>query len=328
MSFAALVDPIVAAGRVRGDDVLALRKAFYGDDAVISEAEADALFVVNDACDDVDEAWHTFFIEALSDFLVNQMVPRGYIAEDNAAWLIERISRDGVVKSACELELLVKSMEIAKGVPQSLEQFALEQVKQAVLNGDGVTRSGLHLEAGRVTEGDVEMMRRIMYAYGCGDNIAVTRAEAEMLFDVSDATRNADNHPSWPDLFVKALANHVMMFSGYRAPSREDALKRETWLNDADVDVGGFFSKMLSGGLRGVLSAYSRDAGWHETQNAHRQAMSEAAERIEGHEAAWLVERINRYGELGLNEMALLRFIRDESPDIHPDIKPLLEKVA
>ena len=52
------------------------------------------------------------------------------------------------------------------------------------------------------------------------------------------------------------------------------------------------------------------------------------AERIDNTEAKWLAERIGRNGRLHDNERALVKFIGQSSPSIHPDLRTLLEKVA
>jgi hypothetical protein len=70
----------------------------------------------------------------------------------------------------------------------------------------------------------------MLYAFGGDGNIAVTQQEASVLFDINDATAETENHPAWSDLFVKALANFLMATSGYQVPTRQEALRREAWL--------------------------------------------------------------------------------------------------
>ena len=135
------VNEIRARGNIRDSDVLKLRKAF-NEDASISASEADALFDLKDACTVKDPAWADFFIEAITDYVVNQAQPEGYIVADNAVWLMQRIAADGRVESHTELELLVHVLEKARWSPPSLARFALEQVKEAVLKGDGPLRAG------------------------------------------------------------------------------------------------------------------------------------------------------------------------------------------
>ncbi len=145
--------------------------------------------------------------------------------------------------------------------------------------------------------------------------IAITRAEAEVLFDINDASQGANNDPEWTDLFVKAIANCIMAASGYQPPPREVALARERWLDSPDAGVGGFFAKMAAGGLKGIIKAYTApaDAGW-AARNAAMQRNIRAAEVVTGGEAEWLAERIRRDGHVGENEKALLRFIGNEAP--------------
>ena len=100
-------------------------------------------------------------------------------------------------------------LDKARWVPQSLVRFALDQVKEAIIDGAGPLRVGKALGAASVSEADVDLLRRILYSFGGDGNIAVTQAEAEVLFDIDAATAEADNHPSWSDLFVKAIANCV-----------------------------------------------------------------------------------------------------------------------
>ena len=63
--------------------------------------------------------------------------PRGYVSEENAAWLIARIDHDGRVDTLSELELLVKVLETALNAPASLKDYALRQIEDAVLSGTG-----------------------------------------------------------------------------------------------------------------------------------------------------------------------------------------------
>ena len=182
--------------------------------------------------------------------------PEGYLTADNAQWLIERIAKDGRIETKTELELLVNVLDKARWAPQSLVRFALEQVKDAVIDGTGPLRSGKKLEPGIVSEADVDLLRRILYSYGSDGNIAITQAEAEVLFDIDEATAGRDNHPAWTDLFVKAIANCVMAASGYAAPPREVALARDAWLDrrgelSLDAMLGG-----MASGLKGLFGGY------------------------------------------------------------------------
>ncbi len=321
------VRKIAEQGTISKDDVLALRREVFGD-GVVAEQEAEMLFGLNEACKAQDEMWGEFFAEALTDYLVNQAEPEGYVSESNAKWLMKQVARDGVVDTQTELDLIVSVLDKAQSSPESLVAFALEEVKRGVLEGEGPVGRGRDLSPGIVGEAEVELLRKILYAFGGDGNIAITKAEAEVLFDLNDATVEADNHPSWSDLFVKAVANFLMATSDYMVPTRQEALRREDWLEERD-GIGGFMSKMLSGGLKGIWHAYKRDEDVERYARLFgRENMIPHNERITGVEADWLVNRIGRDGTFHENEKALITFIKEESPDIHPTLLPLIERVA
>ena len=84
--------------------------------------------------------------------------------------------------------MLVNVVDKARWSPQSLVTFALEQVKRAVLNGDGPLRAGRPSSAGTINEAEVELLKRILYAFGGDGSIGITRAEAEVLFVIDEGT--------------------------------------------------------------------------------------------------------------------------------------------
>ena len=178
----------------------------------------------------------------------------------------------------------------------------------------------MELKPGSVCLAEVDLLRRILYACGGDGSAAVSRQEAEALFDINDATLHGDNDPSWQDLFVKAIANHLMALSGYSVPSRQEAMRREAWLSDTEVSVSGFFDRMLSG-WRDALSNYEPPRRDHRMEAVIN-------EKITSSEAGWLKERMMRNGHVCANQKALLAFIRAESLDIHPELRHLLDLAA
>jgi hypothetical protein len=227
--------------------------------------------------------------------------------------------------------LLVHVLEEAKSSPSRLCVYALEQVAHAVVDGKGALMLGGALVPGLIARAEVELLRRILHAHGGDGNIAITQAEAEVLFRINERTAQANNDPSWNDLFVKAIANFVMCSAGYEAPTREVALRQETFLDHADPEIGGFFSRMISGGLAGIIEAYRSpddiETEW-EAKNRATEALARRAETIDAGEAKWLVGHMGVNRPLYENERALLTLIKHASPEIHPALKPLLDKVA
>ncbi|MBM1172029.1 hypothetical protein [Microvirga arabica] len=320
-SFADLVSDIKATGRLGPENVLRLRRSIYGG-RTVTQAQVEGLFELDRTCSEKSDAWTDLYAEAVADFLVEQQEPRGYVSDQNAAWLIDHVSRDGRVDTAAELEAVIGVLDKSRQSPERLVRFALETARDTILNGAAPARRGGEYRPGVVTEADVKLLRRILYAYGGDQHIAVSRAEAEILFEVNDATSEADNHPAWSDLFVKAVANAVLFYAGYTVPTREEALRRERWL-DEPADLGAFFTRMLEG-LAGILTGYGAPkAPRHETE-AWSDAAVQEARQVTADEARWLRDRLQRDGALHANERALLAFLRGKAIHIDPALSAAL----
>ncbi len=325
------IDPsaLCALGSLTSADVAAIQRGYYRD-GIVAESEADALFALEQSCHVQPPEWGQLFVMALTDYLVHQLQPQGYLTAENAAWLTERISADGKVQTLNEFNLLVKVLEEARWAPGALATLALSQVRDAIVDGIGPLRLGARKPApGIATAADVAALRRILYASAGEGNIAVTRAEAEVLLDIADAADEDLSDPAWADLFSKALANHLMAGSGYVAPSREEVLRQEAWLT-AEPDLGGFLSDMVHAGLGGVWAAYHtpdvEDLAVARVEEQRRAIL--VSEEVTAVEASWLAGRIGRDGRVSEAERALLGFIKTNSPKIDPSLAPLLAKYA
>jgi hypothetical protein len=324
------VKAILARGEITADDVLTLRHRVFWK-GLVTSADAEMVFVLNDRLEkNADPSWAPFFVEALTDYLVFQAEPHGYISVQNADWLIARISRSGHVDTGCELELLVKALERAKLSPVKLVTFALEQVKFGVIGAQGYLGACHQCELGVVDAAETELVRRILFAFGGDGNIAVTRQEAGVLFDINDSTWETKNDPGWSDLFVKALANFLMAASGYQVPTRQEALRREAWLDAPTAGVGGFMSQMLAGSMTAMWDAYTHGTldGEPRRRNGASELMYELEPLASGEDAQWVAERIRRDRVLRANEAALINFLKSKQAFLHPQLVPILDCVA
>lgn len=312
-------EDILARGSIKDTDVANLRRAFY-EDGTVSEAEAVTLFAIDEGCAVKAPAWGEFFHEAIIDYVVRQAEPEGYVTSENAVWLISKVSGAGKIRSRNDLELLVRVLETARWSPASLVQFCLAQVRDAVLGNPSPLRSGTSGTGPSITESEVDLIRSMIYAFGGDGNIAVTRAEAEVLFEINDALADAEVNPAWTELFVKAIANTIMAASGYAIPSREEALHAEAWLDERnEIAPGNLVGAIVQAGLGGVLAAY-RDQSDEERalSRLERQRLQIVTnEEITENEAAWLNERLNRDGKITETERELLAYLRAAAPKVH-----------
>lgn len=209
-----------------GEQLRALRAQIWADGSV-SAAEAEALFDMNRSVEPSPE-WSDFFVEALSDYLLSQGEPRGYVTEDEATWLIRRVNRDGKVETRAELELIVKLLEHAEYTPSALRRFALATLENTVLTGEGPTRSHGEVTPGRIDDIEAGLIRRLIFAPAGDGPARVSAAEAEMLFRLKDATLGKQNSPEWKRLFVQGVANHLMTKHSYQpaSPAAERDLEK------------------------------------------------------------------------------------------------------
>jgi uncharacterized tellurite resistance protein B-like protein len=120
MTLQELKADLLADGIIDAEEVAKLKEILYAD-GVIDKEEAEFLFEINDAVTgkDNDPAWESFFIQAISDFLLKDEVSPGEIDSEEAAWLVDKIGADGQVDGT-EKALLENLKKEAKSFPASL----------------------------------------------------------------------------------------------------------------------------------------------------------------------------------------------------------------
>ena len=276
-----------------GSDIAALRRTIFAD-AHVSDAEIAAVGRLLDEHPEGGREWRHFLDDVYGDYFLGQAAPFGYFTDEGAALLAEmkrRDNRPGRLKT----EVLVHLLSRCRTAPAALARLACERVEADVLSD------------GRIDRDDVELVRKLIYAAGGEGGLKVSRLEAELLFTLNEYSRAAENCPGWLDLFAKALACHVMVRHGYDAPDREEALRREAWLADTHVDVGGFMRRMVPSLL---TAAGRRDRGsiW-QGRNRDFAIGHRAADEISAGEARWLADRIGRDGTFCDAERAMIAYL-------------------
>ncbi|HTU09265.1 MAG TPA: hypothetical protein VMG08_00085 [Allosphingosinicella sp.] len=294
-SFSDFSAALKAGHRITPEDVLAVRRAVWPDGRV-SDAEAGLVFDLNRLIAEPSPEWRGFFIEAMTDYVVNQKTPRGYVDEANGDWLIAEVDRDGEPVSRLELELVVKVIERALNCPARLRGWALAQIEEAVGRG---TRT--------VDADECRLLRRLVFAPGGEGALVVGQDEAEALWRLKDACLQSDNCPEWKTLFVQALGNHLMGFSSYAPLAREEAARLEAFVDDHRASVLGFFGRM-----RGANPlAEARQLFGEKASVDHAAGLAEA-EAVTPTEQGWLDGKIEADGARDPYEEALLAFVAAE----------------
>ena len=312
MDFGTLAAESVSDGRISAEEIIELRRMGWAD-GEIGPDEAEALFTANDACHEPTPEWCTFFVEALSTFIVQKVPPAGYIDDEMGDELIARIDCDGKLGSMAELELLIRVLEIAQNAPDRLKAYALKQVEEAVLTGEGPTRHG-ELSAKGINETECTLLRRLIFAPAGDRPAAVSQHEAEMLFRLKDAVLYDVNALEWEKLFVQGVANYLFGFGGNEPLSNERAAELEKFMNQEGAGIGGFLGRMFTSKPQ-VDGAFGSllDIGPHAPEI---DGQAEDAAELTAVESSWLTDMLEADEELDPMEKALLAWVAEETGEL------------
>ncbi len=309
-----LLARLMQAGTVSDGDVMMLRDAVWTDES-IAEPVVDALFTLNDTFTSHSAVWTDFFIEAVEYYLVDQSAPQGFVDESCADWLQARVDKNGRVASLTELELLVAIIERAESAPEELRQYAIAQIENVIVSGEGPTRTDGVIRPNSVDAIEVDLLRRLIFAGGGEGAVIVGSEEADMLFRIKDVTLDGDNAASWLRLFVQGVGNHLMAHSDYRPLSRDEVLEFKQFMDNDVPSLGRFFKRMLPNdkiGYGTIAEAFKTLFPKTEDRFAKRLALDNS-HLITADEAGWLKMQIAADGQTDACEKALLTFILDEA---------------
>jgi hypothetical protein len=331
-----LDESLRATGRIEGQHALQLRRMIYSKGNV-SRKDAEILFKLDRACSKKDPGFAALYVEALTDYFVWQSEPKGYVTPELGKFLIDNVAGDGHVERKTELELVLNVVHWARQCPEEVVSLVLEAVRQSVLLSRE-TPFGANRARAAIGAGDVAILRKALHAPAGDGSLLITRREAELLFDLNEATAAGDNDPAWADFFSRAIANHLVNhMDAPVVPDRDEAARRERWL-----DERGSIGQLL-GGVAGALARgdIPFEDVWAEIDPtgaaaARKEAEAEAIatrkrlsrEQVNADEAKWLAERILRDGTIDENERALLAFLKKDSPSIDPALDPVFKRAG
>jgi hypothetical protein len=131
---------------------------------------------------------------------------------------------------------------------------ALTIVRDGVITGEGPTTKGRVHFSRSLDADDAAWCWRILTAVAVNGQ-AVSRVEAEALFDINEAATERTDGGRFDDLLAKAVAHHAASVSGLPVPPRSVALSAET---DIESWAPGYASRVnrdmlewIAGQMRG-----------------------------------------------------------------------------
>ncbi len=306
--FAEIARHAAADRSITSEEVLALRGAGWADGRM-SHEEAEIVFATQHAIEKPSREWSNFFVEAIQNYVLNGSDPRGFASAEEANWLIGQVEADGKICSMTELELLTRIIERAQNVPETLKTFVLGVLEREVSEGVGPTRCGGELSDTHVSTAECRIMRRIIFGQASDRPAAVSRREAEVLFQIKNAVAGNDNAPEFERLFVQGVGNYLMGFAHSSGQiSRERMLELEAFVADNKASIGRFMGNMAKNAPNAFGVVFGRK---DEGSSRAEQAAAEA--KVTGIEQAWLDQQIAANGEVDVYDKALLEFIAEET---------------
>jgi hypothetical protein len=149
-------------------------------------------------------------------------------------------------------------LETPKSGDRNIAVYALGLVRDGVITGEGpTTRGRIHFSRALDAQ-DAAWCARILTAITVADQ-PVSRAEAEVLFEINAAAAERSDNGQFDDLFAKAIVHHLASASGMPVPSRTVALSPNTAIESwaptraagLDVEVVAWIATQMRCKLRG-----------------------------------------------------------------------------
>jgi hypothetical protein len=131
---------------------------------------------------------------------------------------------------------------------------ALTIVRDGVITGEGPTTKGRIHFSRSLDADDAAWCARILTASAV-EHQPVSRAEAEALFEISDAAAERSDDGRFDDLLAKAVAHHAASESGLPVPPRTIALSPDTdiesWAPAQAINIDTQVLEWIASQMRG-----------------------------------------------------------------------------
>ena len=153
--------------------------------------------------------------------------------------------------SLAALITTIESSPVATGAEAA---SALAIVRDGVITGEGPTTAGRVHFSRSLDAHDADWCARILTARAINE-VAVSREEAQALFQIDEAAAERSDNGKFDDLFAKAILHHAASVSGLPVPSRAVALSPETalesWAPSRSTDVNVEVLEWIAAQMRG-----------------------------------------------------------------------------
>jgi len=158
------------------------------------------------------------------------------------------------ISPAVKLTDRIGVIEITKITDSEAVVSALATVRDGVITGEGPTTLGRMHFSRTLDADDVNWCASILTAAAI-DDMPISRAEAEALFEINDAGADRNDDGLFDDLLAKAVVHHAASASGLPVPPRAIALSPDTaiesWAPTQAIGVNVEVLEWIASQMRG-----------------------------------------------------------------------------
>ncbi len=308
------IEEMCHRGTIKESDIEALRAVISGQ-AALDQSSMDDLFRIHALCHLKPVAWSDLFIDAVTEFLVNEAQPIGYLTADQVRYLMERLERNGRLETRTEFDLILNIIATARWAPESLAATALNAVLAAIELGKGVARGNYESMPATLSSRDVALIRAILMDFGGDERRPLTRTELEVLIHIDECIGQGLRSTDWIELYVKAVANAILAASGYAVPVRSIALSN--CVGDAqNASEGQGLSQEID---RTIATYVLQTAEERSIQRLEKQRIEiVTGDRVREADGIWIWERLEHQFAKNSHLSKLLAHLKSRGLELHP----------
>jgi len=122
---------LIAKQKIMPNDVILLRQDAFPN-GVQTPNDVATLLALETACDVKCPQWDNFFINSITNYMVHKSAPLSIIDDAQSDWLRCSVTRNGIIDTKNECELLIKILEEAKSGPSDLCSLVLDHICRLV----------------------------------------------------------------------------------------------------------------------------------------------------------------------------------------------------
>lgn len=131
-SMSVVITGMIKAKEITQSDVITLRTKVFKD-GIYTQKRAATLIALERVCKKSCPDWADYYVTSLSDYILCRTEPSGGIDDENTKWLRGMLSKDGLIKTQIEFQLLKRILERAVPAVPSFCAFVLDQLHFAMM---------------------------------------------------------------------------------------------------------------------------------------------------------------------------------------------------